>query len=131
MKDSRGREPVVGQLPHSVPRQVMLLTAPPQRTQPDALDVVPERFQRLPVGRDGVIGEEAPDDLLKPSPLLGDWFMHTPSQLLLDGLELRPHSIAPGFPQDEELAPTVALTDEGEAQDVEGLRLAEPAPSTS
>jgi hypothetical protein len=55
--------------------------------------------------------------------------VHAPSQLLLDGLELRLHSIAPGFPQDEELAPTGALTDEGEAEDVEGLRLAEPAPS--
>jgi catalase len=55
MKDPRGREPVVGQLPHSVPRHAMFLTAPPQRTQPDALDVVPECFQRLPVGRDGVI----------------------------------------------------------------------------
>jgi hypothetical protein len=63
MKDSRGREPVVGQLPHSVPRHAMFLTAPPQRAQPDALDVVPECFQRLPVGRDGVIGEEASDDL--------------------------------------------------------------------
>src|SRR5580704_12537136 len=57
--------------------------------------------------------------------------MHAPSQFLLDGLELRPHSIAPGFPHNEELALTCALTDEGEAQDVEGLRLAEPAPSTS
>jgi hypothetical protein len=42
----------------------MFPTAPPQRTQPDALDVVPECFQRLPVGRDGAIGEEASDDLL-------------------------------------------------------------------
>src|SRR6202162_3585097 len=121
MKDSRDREPVAGQLPHSVPRHAMFLTAPPQRTQPDALNVVPECFQRLPVGRDGVIGEEAPDDLLKPSRLLGDRLMHAPSHLLLDGLELCPHSIAPGFPQDEELALTGALTDEGEAQDVEGL----------
>jgi len=42
----------------------MFLTAPPQRTQPDALDVVPECLQRLPVGRDGVIGKEAAGDLL-------------------------------------------------------------------
>jgi hypothetical protein len=63
--------------------------------------------------------------------MTNDWLVHAPSQFLLDGLELRPHSIAPGFPQDEELALTIALTDEGEAQDVEGLRLAERAPSTS
>jgi hypothetical protein len=48
--------------------------------------VVPECFQRLPVGRDGVIGEEAPDDLLKPSPLLGDWLVHAPSQYQSDAL---------------------------------------------
>src|ERR1700722_1974971 len=57
--------------------------------------------------------------------------MHAPSQFLLDGLELRPHSIAPGLPHDEELTLTGALTDEGEAEDVEGLRLAEPASSAS
>jgi two-component sensor histidine kinase len=42
--------------------------------------------------------------------------VHAPSQLLLDRFELRPHSIVPGFPHDEELAPTVALTDEGDGR---------------
>ena len=37
-------------------------------------------------------------------------------------------AVAPGFPFDEELAATRLAADEGEAQEVEGLRLAEPAP---
>src|SRR6185436_20778261 len=47
-------------------------------------------------------------------------------QLLLDVLEPRPHAIAPGFPLDEELACTRAPADEGGAQEIEGLRFAEP-----
>jgi hypothetical protein len=31
--------------------------------------------------------------------------MHALSQFLLDGSEFRPHSVAPGFPFDLELAP--------------------------
>jgi hypothetical protein len=45
-----------------------------------------ECFQRSSVGRHCVVGEEASDDLLDPSPLLGDWLMHPPSQLLLSRL---------------------------------------------
>jgi hypothetical protein len=60
--------------------------------------------------------------------LLEDRLVHSPSQFLLDGLELGPHSVAPGFPHDEELALTVVRADKGEAQEVEGLRLAKPTP---
>src|SRR5262245_48203264 len=126
MKDFRSREPIVREPPHSFPREGMLLTAPPQRAQPKALDVIQERFQRVPVGWDGVIGEKPSDDLLEPSPLFGDRLMHAPSQLLLDSPELSPHAIATGLSLDEELARTVAFADERKAQEVEGLRLTKP-----
>src|SRR5262245_49155352 len=89
--------------------------------------MVPKDVQRGQIARDRVIGEEASYDLTKPSPLFGDRLVHTPSQFLLDCPKLRLHAIAPGFPQDEELALIVALTDEGEPKEVEGLRFAEPA----
>src|SRR2546429_4693494 len=77
------------------------------------------------------ISRKSYDHLLDPSPLLGDWAMHSPSQLLLDLPERRPHAIAPCDPFHEELPTAVAFTDEGKAEEVEGLRLAEPALSAS
>src|SRR5215471_20906048 len=55
------------------------------------------------------------------------WYlMHPPAQLLLDRLEFRPHAVAPGLPFDQEAAPAGCSADEGEAQEVEGFRFAEP-----
>jgi hypothetical protein len=50
------------------------------------------------------------------------------SQFLFDGLQLRPHAVTLGFPFDSEFASARLAADEGEAQEVEGLRLAELAP---
>jgi hypothetical protein len=49
-----------------------------------------------------------------------------PSQLLLDLLELRPMAITPRPPFDDEPASTGALTEEDKAEELEGLRFAEP-----
>ena len=46
--------------------------------------------------------EEASDHLLEPSPLLGDRFVHAPSQFLLDPPERCPHAIAPCCSFDKE-----------------------------
>src|SRR5262249_29868741 len=78
-----------------------------------------------------MVGEVASDHLLEPSPLLGDWLMHPPSQFVLDPPERCPHTIAPRCPFDKELPTAVALADEGKAEKVEGLRFAEPAMSAS
>ena len=83
------------------------------------------------VCRHGVIREVASHDLRQPSPLLGDRLVHSPAHLLLDLLELRPHAIPPGFPFEEELARARTPADEGEAQEIEGLRFSEPASSAS
>ncbi len=131
MKDSRLGNPVGGQLVHPLPREAILLAAPPQRAQPSALHVVVECSQRSSVSRYCVVGKEASDHLLDPSPLLGDWLVHPPSQLLLDLPKRCLHAIAPCDPLHEELPTAVAFTDEGEAEEVEGLRLSEPALSAS
>ena len=75
--------------------------------------------------------EEAGDDPLQPFPLFGDRPVHTPSQVLLDFLELHPHAVAAGFPLEREAPAARSSADEGEAQEVEGLRLAKPAPISS
>jgi hypothetical protein len=50
--------------------------------------------------------------------------VHAPPHLLFDCLELRPHAVPPGFPFDLEFTLASFAADEGEAQEVEGLRLA-------
>src|SRR5271165_4588854 len=90
--------------------------------------MVTESGERLCVGRHGEVIEVAADHLPQPFPLRGYRLVHAPSQFLLDGLQLRPHAVASGLPLDEELARPRLAADEGEAQEVEGLRLAEPAP---
>src|SRR5260370_40373745 len=104
----------------------ILLATPPQRAQPNTLNVVVECFQRSSVGRHCVVGEEASDDLLDPSPLLGDWLMHPPSQLVLDLPERCPHAIAPCYPLHEELPTAVAFTDEVKPRKLKGSGFPSP-----
>ena len=128
MKDRRFREPVVHQLRHSCPREPILLAATPQRAPPEIGDMVPERVQSTSVGRHGVVVEVAADDMPQPFPLYGDRLVHAPPHLLFDHPELCPHAVPPGLPFELEFALAGFAADEGEAQEVEGLRLAEPAP---
>src|SRR5262252_1629489 len=93
--------------------------------------MIVECSQCRAVGRHGMVGEEASDQLLEPGPLLGDRFVHAPSQFLLDPPERCPHAIAPCCSFDKELPTAVAFTDEGKAKKVEGLRFSEPAVSAS
>ena len=56
--------------------------------------------------------------------------MHSSPEFLLYIQELRSHPVAPGFPAKKELAPAVAAADEGEAKEIEGLRLPKSASFT-
>jgi hypothetical protein len=90
--------------------------------------VVPEHMQRLTVGRHCVVVEIAVDDVPQPFPLFGDRLAHAPPHLRFDPLELRSHAVRLGLPFDLEFTRAGLAADEGEAQEVEGLRFAEPAP---
>src|SRR5947199_2683573 len=74
-----------------------------------------------------MVVEVAADNMPQPLSLLRNWLVHTPSHVLLDHPQLRPHAVAPGLPFEQEFAPAGFAADEGEAQEVEGLRLAEPS----
>ena len=127
MKDARFWEPVVGQLHHRLPCRAILLTAPLECAPPEIGDMVTECHDGPTVGRNRVVIEEAGDDLLEPFALLGSGIVHAPSQFLLDFPKLGPHTVAAAVPQDEELADACLAADEGEAQEVEGLRFSKPA----
>src|SRR5882757_4426616 len=90
--------------------------------------MVMERLDRAARRRYCKVVVVADDDTPQPFPLFGNRLVHAPSQSLFDRLELRPHAVAPGLAFEQERAPTAFAADEGEAQEVEGLRLAEGAP---
>jgi hypothetical protein len=95
---------------------------------PESNYMVAKSRERLQVRWHCMICKEAVDDLSEPFSLLGNGLMPPLSQLLLDLFELCSQAVAPGFPLEKKSAPTRFAADESEAQEVEGLRLAEPAP---
>jgi hypothetical protein len=126
MKDAWFGEPIIGQLLNPGPREAILLAASPERPPPETRDVGPEGRECAKVRRHCVVVEEAGDDLPEPMPLLGYRLVHSVSHFPLDLLELRRHAVTSGLPLDEEFSPAGPTADEGETQEVEGLRFAEP-----
>jgi hypothetical protein len=88
MKDFRLREPVISDLLDPLPGDPTSLAASRKRAAPEVNHVMAECSDRCRVGRHGVIGEIASDNLRQPAPLLGDRLVHPPSHFLLDLLEL-------------------------------------------
>jgi hypothetical protein len=128
MEDDWFREPGVHQVRHPSPCEPILLAATPQRAPPEIGDMMPEHMQCMSVGWHCVVVEVATDNGPQPLSLLGDRLVHAPPHLFFDHLELRAHAVPPGLPFDLEFALASLAADEGEAQEVEGLRLAKPAP---
>src|SRR6516165_8221688 len=89
---------------------------------------MPEHRKCAAVSRHCMVVEVAADDSSQPLPLLGDWLVHASPHLLFHYLELLPHAVAPSLPFDLEFVLASLAADQGEAQEVEGLRLAKPAP---
>src|SRR5205807_8514562 len=87
-----------------------------------------ECSDRRRVGRHGVIGEVASDNLRQPAPLFGDRLGHPPSHFLLDLLAFAPPAVTPGFPLEEGLAMTGSSEGVRESQGFAGLRSAAPGP---
>src|SRR5436853_531272 len=56
--------------------------------------------------------------------------MPSPSNLLLNFLELDPQTVAAGLPFDQEFTAAACAANEGEAEKAEGLRFSEPTLST-
>jgi hypothetical protein len=78
VKDLGLQEKVIGQLCDPLPCEVVLLTAAPQRAQPEARDMVAKGAECREVSRHGVVGKVAPYDLRQSTPLFGDRLVHSP-----------------------------------------------------
>src|ERR1700733_8260261 len=93
--------------------------------------MVVEDREGATIGRHRMVVKVAADDRSQPFPLEGDCLMSSLSQFLLDFLVFRPHAVASGLPVKQEVALERLAADEGEPQEVEGFRLAEPTPFAS
>src|SRR5215468_7426388 len=125
MKDAWSGKPVVGQFGHPIPREAVLLAAPPERSTPEVDHVMPERRERPTICGYRIVRKMACNDLLQPVTLIWDSLVHSQPQLRLDFLELRLHAVAPGLPLKLEESPARFTADEGEAQKREGVRSAD------
>src|SRR5260370_14769452 len=88
---------------------------------------MPEGREAPAIGRARVVGEVASHALPQPFPLLWNRLMHSTQYLRLNVPQLSPHAVASGLPLNLEVAAATSTTDEGEAQEREGLRLSKPA----
>ena len=129
MKDAGLGNKIICQLFDPIPGDPILLAASLERTPPKVGDMVPEPDECSTVCRHCVIFKEAGYDLPQPFPLFGDRLVPTPSHVLLDFLELRPHAVAAGFSLQREAPAARSSADEREAQEFEGFRFAKAAPS--
>ena len=93
MTDTRRGKPAVGQFRHPIPREAVLLAAPPKRSTPEVGHVMPERRERPTVCGYRIIGEVACNDLPQPVSLIWDSLVHSLPQLHLDFLVLLPNGL--------------------------------------
>jgi hypothetical protein len=75
-----------------------------ERASPEPRGGIAEVPQRLDIGRRCRVVEVASDDLPQPFPLPADRLVQAPLQFAFDLLELRPQTVATGFPFEQELA---------------------------
>src|SRR5277367_151990 len=127
MEDLGRRQPFTRETFDPFPCRDVLLAAPPERAPPEVDNIEAERTEHANVGGHGVVVEPALDHLAKPFPLSRQRFMHALSQAFLDLLQLRPHAVASALALQEEAAFARFAADEDEAQELEGLRLAQAA----
>src|SRR5262249_22029202 len=119
VKDSRFRQPGVGQPRYPRPRRPIFLAAPPKAASPQIGHVKAEGARRSTIGGQGVIGKKAGNDLPQPLSLRRDRLMHSPPQLFLNCLEPRAYAVPPALPFELEIALAGLAADEREAQKVE------------
>src|ERR1700722_2291408 len=127
MEDLGRRQPFTRETFDPFPCRDVLLATPPERAPPEVDNIEAERTEHANVGGRGVVVEPALDHLAKPLPLSRRRVMHALSQAFLDLLQLRPHAVASALALQEEAAFARFAADEDEAQELEGLRLAQAA----
>ena len=94
-RDTRLRQPRVGDAVHALQRQRVLLGATSQGASPQVGDPQSEGPECWAVRGQCVVREVPLHLQSEPAPLLGYGLVHAPSQLHLNVLEFGPHAVGP------------------------------------
>jgi len=125
MQDPGLGYPEIGELPKACPWQARPLAAPPQGVPPMAQDLSAKRIESGPVAGNGVVVEIPLHHSMQPCALLGDRLMPLSQQRLLHRLQFGAEPLRHRLPPYvKPLGLARSSTEVGEAQEVEGFRLA-------
>src|SRR6516225_3333250 len=121
--DAWDGQPMLYQAMHSLPAQVMALTATAQRAMPQSTNLEAECAQPRAVVGHAEVPAMTGQHRAQVRALLGYGSVHAPSEFDLDRPQLGLQAFGTGEPQHHELAPPGLCTTVCESQEVKGLRL--------
>ena len=110
---------------HTFPLDASLLAPPFERVMPEVTDREAEVGQSIPVTRHSEVTDMPTHNGLQPLADFRNRVMHSPPQLDLDPLQRRLHALANRLPKHHEPALPRLAADVLEAEEVEGLWLAQ------
>src|ERR1035441_9591066 len=121
------RKPPLGNREHALPRQPTLLTAAAQNVPPHAKHPFSEHAEAVQIPGYCVVVEVALHNCAEPCAGVRNSVVHTCAELLLDLLQLSPHTLADRHALHAKTSVPVFSADVREAQKIERLRLAFPS----
>src|SRR6202051_3052150 len=122
------RKPPLGNRGHALPRHPTLLTATAQNVPPHAKHPFPEHAEAVQIPGYCVVVEVALHNCAEPCAGIWHSVMHACAELLLDLLQLCPHTLADRHALHDKTSVPVFSADVREAQEVECFRLVFPSP---
>ena len=125
MADMGRRKPSADEPLHTLPLDTSLLAPPFECMVPEVTDREAEVSQSVPVARHSEVTDMPTHNGLQPLADFRNRVMHTPPQLDLDPLQRRLHALANRLPKHHESSLLRLPADVPEAEEIEGLWLAQ------
>ncbi|MGB9228626.1 MAG: hypothetical protein WCC24_02725, partial [Terracidiphilus sp.] len=125
MADMGRRKPSADEPLHTLPLDTSLLAPSFERVMPEVTDRKAEVSQCVPVARYSEVSDMPTYNGLQPLADFWNRIMHTPPQLDLDPLQRRLHTLANRLPKHHKPALPRLPADVLEAEEIEGLWLAQ------
>jgi hypothetical protein len=125
MADMGRRKPAADEPLHSLPLDASILTSPFKSAVPEVTDREAKVGQSVPIPRNSEVSEMPAHNGLQPLADFRNRIMHTPPQLGLDAQQRGLHALANRVPKHHEPSLLRLPADVLEAEEIEGLRLAQ------
>ena len=125
MADMGRRKPAADEPLHTLPLHACLLTPPFENVVPEVTDREAEVSQSIPIPRNSEVSEMPAHNGLQPLADFRNRIMHTPPQLDFDAQQRGLHALANRLPKHHEPSLLCLPADVREAEEVEGLWLAQ------